>query len=61
MGAEKYIFEGRFKFAASETRQYFEIKTSAVQREEDRYASPSTKKHQNLEVKLDNRVKQSMI
>ena len=46
MGAGKAIFNGGFKFAASEASKKFDSTASAVQREEDRSASPSTQEHQ---------------
>ena len=61
MGVGKDIFEGAFKFAASEARKKFDSTASAVQREEDRSTSPSTQEHQKLEGKLKHRVKRSMI
>ena len=42
VGAGKAIFEGGLKFAASEERKNFDSTASAVQREEDQSASPST-------------------
>ena len=53
----KAIFEGGLNFAPSEVRKNFESMGSSVHREEDRSASPSTQEHQNLEGKLNNRVK----
>ena len=44
-GAGKDIFELGFKFSASEARKKLYIKASAVQREEDRSASPSTQEN----------------
>ena len=60
-GAGNAIFEGGFKFSASETRNNLYSTASGVQREEDRSASPSTQYHQKMEVKLNHRVKLSMI
>ena len=57
MGVGKAIFEGAFKFAASEARKKFYSTASAVQREEDWSASPSTQEHQKLEGKLKPSVK----
>ena len=57
----KSIFEGGFKFSASDARKNFNRTASAVQREEDRYAYPSTQEHKNLEDKLKHRVKRSII
>ena len=57
MGEVKVLFEGGFKFAASEVRKNFDITDSAVHREEDRSASPSTRGHQKFEGKLKHRVK----
>ena len=51
-GAGKDIFEGGFKFAASEARKKSDSTASAVQREEYRSASPSTQEYQTLEGKL---------
>ena len=51
-GSGKAIFEGMFKFAASEAKKKFDRKDSAVQREEDWSASPSTEEYQKLEGKL---------
>ena len=56
MGTGKAIFEGGFKFASSEARKTFNSTASAVQREEDRSAYPSTQDHQKLEGKLNHRV-----
>ena len=56
-GVGKAIFEGAFKFAASEARNKFPSTDSAVQREEDRSESPSTQEHQKLEGKLNHGVK----
>ena len=56
-GAGKDIFEGGFKFAASEARKKFNSTESAFQREEYRSASPSTQEHQKFEGKLKHRVK----
>ena len=55
------IFEGGFKFSASEARNKFDRASSEVQREEDRSASPSTQENQKFEGKLNHRVKQIMI
>ena len=44
-GAGKAIFDIAIKFSASEARKKFDSTYSAVQREEDWYASPSTKEH----------------
>ena len=57
MGEGNAIFEGGFKFAASEARNNVDITDSAVQREEDRSTYPPTKEHQKLEGKLKHRVK----
>ena len=48
----KSIFEGEFKFEASESRKKFNSTDSAVQIEEDRSASSSTKEYQKFEGKL---------
>ena len=56
-GAVKDIFEGGFKSAASEARKKFDIITSALHKEEERSASPSTQEHQKLEGKLKHRLK----
>ena len=52
MGAEKDIFEGGFKFSASETWKKFNNTASAVHIEQDQYTYPSTKEYQKLEGKL---------
>ena len=52
----KAIFEGGFNFAASESRKKSDSTNSEFQREEDRYAYPSTQEHQKLEGKLKHRV-----
>ena len=56
-GAEKAIFEGGFKFAASEVRNNFDSTASVVQREEYWSAYPSTQEHQKLEGKLKHKLK----
>ena len=55
-GSGKAIFKGGFKFAASEARKNFNIPSSAVKREEDWSASPSTQEHQRLEGKFKHRI-----
>ena len=50
--ARKAIFEGGFNFSASEVKNKLYGTASAVQREEDRYASPYTQDYQKLEGKL---------
>ena len=55
--AGKDIFEGAFKFGASEARKKFDSTDSAVQREEDWSESPSTQEHQKLDGKLKHRIK----
>ena len=57
MVAAKAIFEGGFKFSASETSKKFYITASEVQIEEDWYAYPSTHDNQQLEDTLKHRVK----
>ena len=49
--AVEAIFEGGLKFSASETREKFYSKYSAVYIEEYRFASPSTQYYQKLEGK----------
>ena len=55
--AVKAIFEGGFKFAASDARKKFNITASSLQREEDQSAYPYTQEHKKLEFKLKDRVK----
>ena len=49
-GSEKDIFEGGFKFSASDSRKKFDSTYSEVQREEDRSASTSTQENKNWRV-----------
>ena len=51
-GAQNAIFEGKYKFSDSEARKNYDSTDLAVQREQDRSASPSTQEHQKLEDKL---------
>ena len=51
-GSGKAVFEGVFKFVASEARKKSNSTASVVQIEEDRSASPSTQEYQKLESKL---------
>ena len=46
MGAGKAIFQGGFKFAASEARNKFDRTDLLVQRQTYQSASPSTREHQ---------------
>ena len=48
MGAGKAIFERGLKLAASEEKKRFNRTDSEFHREEDRYAYPFTKDHQNI-------------
>ena len=56
-GEGKAIFEGGLKFVASDSRKNFDRIASAVQREEERSASPSTQEHAKLEGKLKHKAK----
>ena len=55
-GVVKVIFEGDFKFAASEARKKFDNTASELQRREYWSTSSSTQDHQELDIKLKYRV-----
>ena len=60
-GSGNDIFEGGFKFAASEARRKFNSTASEVHREEYRYAYTSNQDNQILVGKMKHRVNRSMI
>ena len=51
-GVGKAILEEEFKFESFEARRNFDITDSAVQREEDRPACPSTQGYKKMEGKM---------
>ena len=51
-GSVKDIFEGWFKFSASEARRKFDSTASAGQIEKDWSAYPSTQEYQKIEGKM---------
>ena len=55
----KTIYEGGFKLLVSEARNKFDSTALAVQREEDRSASPYTQENKLMEGKLKHRVNEA--